>query len=64
MDENMYQVVYTVDGARNMKDLEDKLDRLLKKINNEFHKRVIAVTYNTRPDYSALVLCEGKREQK
>ena len=60
----MYQVVYTVDEARDMKDLEAKLDRLLKRINNEFHKRVIGISYNTRPLYSAIVLCEGKREQK
>ena len=50
------QCVYTVE-ANSLKELESKLDRMIKQANNDLGYKVISVQYHTRPNYSAIILC-------
>ena len=50
------QCIYTTE-ANSLKELESKLDSMIKQANKDLGYKVISAQYHTRPNYSAMILC-------
>lgn len=55
------QVIYTAE-ANNLQGLEDKVQQIVDIANSQLGYKVSQIAYNTRPNYSAIILCDLQTE--